>query len=144
MVTTFDNQGPVMVLSIIELNMDIFERIGLTYWEVVYKMVRCTDHILKLTTNNKYQSVIHSWNVNVAAYIRNNWNFRKDSLYVTMKYFWSFSKAGFLDLNVHSIICRVLIIDFYREICFELAKTMWKNHHNVFDDHIIHVNNYII
>ena len=95
-------KGPAVLLTICKLTVQICEHLGITYWEGVDAGVWYTERILKGSDFNKYQAVTRSSKKMVTADAGNNQNCGEDSVSVSMKYFWGFSKAGGLDNNILS------------------------------------------
>ena len=82
-----------------DINLEIFEQLGITYWEEVYARVRYAEPTLKGITSKKYQYVIHYWKDMVA----DNWIIGLYTWYMSNKRFWEFSKGNGLDINGNPI-----------------------------------------
>ena len=134
----FYHQGPKVVRVLRKMMFSYFDHLGITTCKFIDQGCMFIDQVLKGLDRNKYRNAVLTWKELVRNESGDHWGLGKPED-VCSYYFWTFCNTNGLGRNSDKITAKDRCIYLDISLWFMVVRSMWKKHHNVFDEQIYYV-----
>ena len=123
-----------------DLKRGLFEDLEITFPLDVDKRVNYMQRLLKRLALNKYKTVLSECKASAKVIAGDQWTLSAKK-YVIMEKFRTWEKLYSVEVSGDMYLGAHRLLDFEKEIWFELGKIIWKKHRSVLQDHIKYIHN---
>ena len=121
----------------------VFEHFEITSTMDVYKRLSYTQRTLRGCALTKYPEVLVTYKKSAKELACDEWTL-VNLTSLSAEDFWTRANMDTTGYDVHDYLAQDKLINFERELWFELGKCIWRKHQSVYQDHMKYVHNDIL
>ena len=140
---TFNHEGPVVINSIHNLTVRVFENLEIISPTDVDKRLAYMQRILRGPSIKKYREILVTCKQSAKELAGDEWTLG-DLGGVSIEDFWTGEKSDTIGYDGHAYLGINKCVEFERELWFDVEKCMWRKNQSVYQDHMKYVRNDIV